>query len=116
LDEIKQNIQRFGYIDVCDFIPGFFAHSLPTINVNPACVYLDVDLISSARDCLKYLWPKTVKHGLWFTHEAFLPTYIVGILDPEWWQTTLNDTPPIIFGAGSGLSECDEGLAYFRKR
>ena len=115
LEEVKENIQKYGCIDVCKFVSGFYANSLPPLDLNPACVCLDVDLVSSARDCLKYLWPRTVKNGLWFTHEANLPAYISEILDPGWWQSTLNETPPIIFGAGSGLSECATGLAYFKR-
>lgn len=115
LDEVKENIRKYGCIDVCQFVPGFYAYSLGNLNINPACVAIDVDLISSARDCLKYLWPRTVKNGLWFTHEAGLPSYILGVLDPDWWRSTLHETPPVIFGAGSGLSECVTALAYFRK-
>jgi len=115
VEEVKQNIQKYGCIEVCKFIPGFYKDSLCNLDVNPACVVMDVDLISSARDCLKYLWPRTVKDGLWFTHEACFPTYISGLLDAEWWRSTLNETSPIIFGAGSGLSECATGLAYFKK-
>jgi hypothetical protein len=115
LEEVKNNVARFGESDVCTFVPGFFKDSLKDLHVSPACVFIDVDLISSARDCLKYLWPQTVPGGLWFTHEACYPNYIRAILDPEWWQDVLHQSPPVIFGAGSGLSDCATGLAYFTK-
>jgi len=115
LDEVKRSVAEYGYIDACTFVPGFFETSLRDLHIKPACVFIDVDLISSARECLKYLWPRTVDNGLWFTHEACYPSYVMGILDADWWLSTLNEVPPVIFGAGSGLSECATGLAYFRK-
>jgi hypothetical protein len=115
LEEVKTNVDRHGYIDVCTFVPGFFETSLKDLRIAPACVVMDVDLISSARECLRYLWPRTNDNGLWFTHEACYPSYITGILDADWWLSHLNEVPPVIFGAGSGLSDCANGLAYFRK-
>ncbi len=115
LDEVKRNIEKTGCIDVCDFVPGFYSESLQNVTAAPACVVMDVDLISSARDCLKHLWAKTAQNGLWFTHEAHFPYYISGILDAEWWKCAFNEAPPVIFGAGSGLSECASSLAYFKK-
>lgn len=115
LEEVRRNITACGAIEVCTFVPGLFETSLRDLRVRPACVVMDVDLISSARECLKYLWPQTVENGLWFTHEASYPSYITGILDPDWWSYNLHEVPPVIFGAGSGLSECANGLAYFRR-
>jgi O-methyltransferase len=115
LEEVKTNVDRHGCIDVCTFVPGFFEKSLRDLHIAPACIVMDVDLISSARECLKYLWPRTVDNGIWFTHEACYPGYITGILDAHWWLSHLNEVPPVIFGAGSGLSECANGLAYFKK-
>jgi len=115
LQEVRKNIETYGCIDVCTFVPGFFEISLKDLHISPACVFIDVDLISSARECLKHLWPVTLENGLWFTHEASYPSYVTGILDANWWVSNLNEIPPVIFGAGSGLSECATGLAYFRK-
>lgn len=116
LEEVEGNIGKYGCLDVCELVPGFFEDSLRDLDSSPACVVIDVDLISSARDCLKHLWPRTSKNGIWFTHEAGFPDYIAGIMDADWWQSTLGEAPPIVFGAGSGLSECAASLAYFVKR
>ncbi|MEW6515578.1 MAG: TylF/MycF/NovP-related O-methyltransferase [candidate division FCPU426 bacterium] len=115
LDEIKGNISRYGAIEVCEFVPGFFNRSLPRLNVKPAAIVLDVDLISSARDCLKSLWPRLKKGGYVFTHEAESETYMQGLMDKAWWKTHLKECPPLVFGAGSSLSPVAEGLALFRK-
>lgn len=115
LEEAKENVRQYGCIEVCKFIPGLFNETLPELDVRPAFVFIDVDLISSARDCLQYLWPRLAPNGYWFTHEAIYPEYISGILDAEWWHDTLGECPPIIMGGGSGLSQIAESLAYFQK-
>lgn len=115
LEEIKGNIARYGAIEVCEFVPGFFNRSLPKLKVQPAAILLDVDLISSARDCLKSLWPRLKPGGYVFTHEAESETYMQGLMDKAWWKTHLKECPPLIFGAGSSLSPVAEGLALFRK-
>ncbi|MBN2137996.1 MAG: class I SAM-dependent methyltransferase [Sedimentisphaerales bacterium] len=115
LEEVKSNISKHAYIEVCEFVPGFFSESLPDLEAEPAVIILDVDLVSSARDCLKYLWPRLRKGGYVFTHEAESETYIKGLMDGQWWQDTLGECPPVIFGAGSSLLPVAEGLAMFRK-
>lgn len=115
LEEVKSNVAKYGCIEVCEFIPGFFNESLPKLEVNPAVIVLDVDLVSSAQDCLKYLWPQLKKGGYVFTHEAESETYIKGLMDREWWRKTLGECPPVIFGAGSSLLPIAEGLAMFKK-
>ncbi|MDH4220423.1 MAG: TylF/MycF family methyltransferase [Candidatus Aminicenantes bacterium] len=115
LDEVKRNVANYGFLDVCEFIPGFFSESLDGFYVNPAFVFIDVDLVSSARDCIKALWPLINKGGYFFTHEAMYPSYIEGILDKDWWKENLNLCPPVIYGAGSGLSPIADTVAYIRK-
>ncbi len=115
LDEVKNNVARYGCLDVCELIPGFFSESLDGFDANPAFIFIDVDLVSSARDCIKVLWPHLKPGGLFFTHEAMYPGYIMGILDRRWWRENLNQCPPVIFGAGSGLSLIADTIAYMRK-
>jgi len=115
LDEVKNNIARYGCPEVCEFIPGFFSESLTAFSEEPAFVFIDVDLVSSARDCIKVLWPSLKAGGYFFTHEAMYPSYITGILDRIWWRENLGQCPPVIFGAGSGLSPIADTIAYMRK-
>jgi len=115
LEEVKKNIETYGSMNVCEFVPGLFEDTLKNLTIKPACVFLDVDLISSARSCLKYLWPGTLKGGIWFTHEACFPDYVKEILSPHWWKDELKEYPPIIWGGGSGLSELAKALGYFVK-
>jgi hypothetical protein len=115
LDEVKRNISEYGCIEVCEFVPGYFETTLPFLRIGPAFVYTDVAIISSARDCLKYLWPRLKYGGYWFTHEASYMEYILGTFDFAWWLEALGQPPPLIIGAGSGLSILSPSLAYLRK-
>lgn len=115
LQEVKKNIKQYGFVDVCRFVPGLFNKSLGKLKIQPAVVVIDVDLISSAKDCLKELWPKTKPGGIWFTHEANFINYIDNIMNKNWWHKTLEECPPLVIGAGSGLSMVSEGTAYFKK-
>jgi hypothetical protein len=115
LEEVKSNITRYGHIEVCEFVPGFFNESLPKLDINPAFIFMDVDYVSSARDCLKYLWPQLKKNGYLFTHEAHMEEYIKGCMDRQWWHETLGECPPLMFGAGSGISPVVTGLSFIKK-
>lgn len=116
LEEVRMNVQRTGELSVCELVQGWFADTLPTLDAQPAFVFTDVDYVSSARDCLRWLWPRLAYGGLWFTHEASFLTYVEGIMDPEWWLETLHEPPPVLIGGGAGLSAAAPSLAYFRKK
>ncbi len=115
LEEVKKNVSNFGCVDVCEFRPGFFSESLEGFDVSPAFVFIDVDLVSSARECIKVLWPLLQPQGYFFTHEAIYPHYIEGILDQSWWQENIHQCPPVIYGAGSGLSPIADTIAFMKK-
>jgi hypothetical protein len=116
LAEVRTNIERTGELSVCEFVQGWFADTLPTLQARPAFVFTDVDYVSSARDCLQWLWPRLAPGGMWFTHEAMFLTYVEGIMDPDWWMATLHTPPPVLIGGGAGLSAAAPSLAYFRKK
>ncbi|MFC1730980.1 TylF/MycF/NovP-related O-methyltransferase [candidate division KSB1 bacterium] len=115
LEEVKSNIEKYGVIDVCEFIPGFFNDSLPGFNIKPAFVYVDVDYVSSVRDCLKHIWPNLLPGGYWFTHEANALEYIHGMLNTSWWMENLNEAPPVLIGGGTGLSIIAPSVAFMQK-
>ena len=115
LEEVQENVRRHGRIEVCEFVKGWFSDSLPSLDVAPAFVFIDVDYVSSGRDCLQHLWPRTVPGGLWMTHEASFVDYLEGIFDRDWWGETLNEAPPLVWGAGTGLSPASPSIAYFNK-
>ncbi|MGH9396990.1 MAG: TylF/MycF/NovP-related O-methyltransferase [Terriglobia bacterium] len=116
LQEVRENIRRWGSLEVCSFVQGLFEQTLPQLHVEPAAVFVDVDYISSARDCLKYLWPQLRSGGYFFTHEATFVEYVEGIADGDWWHENLGRCPPVLFGAGYGVESLAPYVAFFRKR
>ena len=116
LGEVEANVNEYGALDACVFVPGLFADTLPHLDVTPALVFMDVDLVASARTALQYLWLRLQEGGLWFTHEAGVRTFIHGILDPAWWHTVMGQCPPLLIGAGTGFGPEAANLAYFERR
>lgn len=115
LDEVRANITRFGAIEVCRFVPGYFSATLPSLDVEPALIFMDVDLVESAREVLRYLWPRLRPGGKLFTHEVGVHTFVLGLLDADWWKTVLGCCPPVLFGAGFGFGPHAAQLGYFEK-
>jgi hypothetical protein len=60
---VKANIARYGRINRCRFVSGWFEETMPHFNEAIAAVYLDVDLASSTATCLRYLYPLVVSGG-----------------------------------------------------
>lgn len=115
IDQCTKNVREYGCIEVCEFIKGFFEETLPKLKIEPAFVCIDVDYVSSARTCIQYLWPRLKHGGFFFTHEAGYPFYLGGVMDPKWWHENLEQCPPLVIGAGSGLSSSAESVAFFQK-
>jgi len=103
LEEVKENIRKYGVLDVCEFRKGFFSDTLPGFDANLVFAYVDADLTSSVRDCLKYLWPLLQDGSYLFTDEAH-HNEIAGLFyDPAWWASEQHSTPPGLVGGGNGL-------------
>lgn len=66
LDEVKQNIARFGLLDDrIVFVPGFFADSLKTLSGERfSLVRLDSDSYDSVETSLEHLYPLLSKGGV----------------------------------------------------
>ncbi|MGH3281753.1 MAG: TylF/MycF/NovP-related O-methyltransferase [Trebonia sp.] len=103
LDEVRENIRKYGVLDVCEFHKGYFNETLPKFDAQLVFAYVDADLTSSVRDCLRYLWPLLADGSYLFTDEAH-HTEIAGLFyDPGWWASELHSTPPGLVGGGNGL-------------
>jgi predicted O-methyltransferase YrrM len=117
LDEVKGHIAEFGVPEVCTYVEGFFSDTLPHLKIDRlSFVFMDVDYISSARDCLQYLWPMLSAGGRLYTHEVDIDEFIYGITDQFWWHEVLGQCPPLLIGAGYGFGESARHLGFFEKR
>jgi hypothetical protein len=117
LDEVKSNIERFGDLSVCEFVPGFFSDTLSTLSEPLAFAFLDVDLVSSMKDCLKYIWPLLVDGGAVYTDDSCDMEVVRVWFDSSWWQREIGERAPGYVGSGCGipLNPNFSSLGYSRK-
>ena len=100
LDEVKRNISKFGKLDICELIKGWFDDTMPKFSKPIVAIYLDVDLASSTRTCLKYLYPLLVPGGVLYSQDGHLPFVIDVFKDDEFWNKEVGYPKPHIEGIG----------------
>ena len=110
LEEVKGNVTKYGAPEVCTFVKGFFDETMPHFQERLSVVYLDVDLVSSTRTCLKTLWPLLAPGGVLFSQDGQLPLVLDLFDDDEFWQRELGTPKPHIHGfKKSQLIWCRKG-------
>lgn len=117
LDEVKRNLSEWGDISVCDFIPGFFSETLNQLRGPIAFAFLDVDLASSMRACIRHIWPLLVDGGYIYTDDSCDIDVVSVWFDRDFWETLGYDAPGYI-GSGTGLCGLSaeySSLGYSRK-
>ena len=103
LEEVRDNVARYGSIDSCEFVKGYFEDSLVSFDREVCFAFLDVDLHASLQTCLIYLWPRLVADGVLMTHEAQQLQFASVFFDRPWWRKHLSCDAPGLIGAGTGL-------------
>lgn len=117
LEKVQFHVQRYGEIQVCRFVPGWFNQTLVDENLphQISLAFADVDLATSARDCFVALWPRLSQGGIYVTHDTAYIKVLQELYNPDLWQVKFKSTPPILFGAGYGLSDSSPHLGYMVK-
>lgn len=103
LEEVKSNIERYGAIECCEFVQGWFKDTLPKLNSPVLLAFLDVDLEASLDTCVRYIWPNLIDKGYIFIDEYIGLDYCALFYSEKWWAKHFNRTPPGLIGAGTGL-------------
>jgi O-methyltransferase len=103
LDEVKRNIRKFGAIDVCEFVEGWFDQTLPNISIPISIIFLDVDLASSTRTSLKFLYPQLIPGGVLISHDGHLPLVINVFNDDAFWENEVRCPRPPVEHKADGL-------------
>ena len=104
LDEVKRNIERFGSIECCEFVQGWFSDTLPGLSEPVMLAFVDVDLEASLDVCVRHLWPRLTEHGYLFIDEFVGLDYCALFYSEKYWWTHFRRTPPGLIGAGVGLA------------
>jgi hypothetical protein len=115
LENVKENVEKFGDIQSCSFLKGFYSESLVNLKDPIMLAFMDVDLISSTRDCLKHIWPLLVESGEIITDDAGDLDVVKIFFDDPWWVQNLKTISPGFVGSGSGLPPCYPSLGYTKK-
>jgi len=103
LEEVKSNLLAYGHLDVCELRKGFFNKSLKKHKEKIDFLFLDVDLVSSTKDCIFYLWSHLVKGGYCYTDDACDIDVVKVWFDEKWWKKNLKCKAPGYIGSGCGL-------------
>lgn len=98
-DVVRENVAKYGAVDVCTFVKGYFETTLPSFSEPVILAFCDVDLCESLETCLRYLWPVLRSNGVLFTHEAHHLEIASLFYDRAFW----NGAVPGLIGAGSGM-------------
>ena len=114
LEQVRESVRRFGEVELCTFVPGWFAETLTdeTLPERVAMVFADVDIASSVRDCFVALWPRLSERGVFASHDVAFIKVMKVLYDPHMWTEVLKDFPPIFFGAGFGMGEVAPHLGF----
>jgi len=117
LDEVRENIRRCGSLDACRFVKGVFSESLRGLDGPLAFAFLDVDLVSSTRDCLRGIWPRLAENAAVYTDDAGDRDVVKVYFDEGWWRENLECEAPGLVGSGCGLplNPTASSLGYTRK-
>ena len=113
LETVRATVEAFGDLASCTFVKGWFRDTLEASL--PDCVafaFVDVDLASSAVECLRHLWPRMPERGVLFSHDIAYLKVLEALTDPHFWQDLLYEPPPIFFGAGFGLGDAAAHLGF----
>jgi O-methyltransferase len=98
IDEVRNNVTRFGEFGVCELRQGWFDETLPSLQEDVAAAYIDVDLASSTYSCLRYIYPRLVPGGRVYSQDGHLPLVIAVFEDTRFWNEELNCAPPRVHG------------------
>ncbi len=103
LEDVKKNIERFGEIEVCEFVKGWFDKTLPDLDTPVLLAFIDVDLELSLEVCVRYIWPNLVEKGYIFIDEYVGVDYCSIFWSEAYWRRYFDRTPPGLIGSGVGL-------------
>lgn len=108
LNQVRANIERWGEVDVCQFVPGWFRDSLTELAAREkhdfVFALLDVDLFESNEQCLRYLWPRLRPGCKLYTDDGGELDIAAMFFEREWWKATFGEDPPGLYGAGFGIN------------
>ena len=96
LEEVTTNVTKYGRMESCQFVEGLFEDTMPQFSSPIVTAFIDVDLASSTRTCLKHLYPLIVKNGALLSQDGHLRQVIEVFEDEKFWLTEVGSQKPFI--------------------
>jgi len=104
LATVQQNVSKYGNIEVCRFVKGYFKDTLKNLDSDSIVfIFEDADVQSSVEDCLLFLWPKLQEGCKFYSHEPWSVNVVSIFFNKQWWQDNLKTDPPGFDGSGRGI-------------
>ena len=100
LNEVRGNVEKFGDARGVEFHKGFFSDTMPHFHEKVAAACVNVDLVQSTKDCLRYLYPLTPQGGVIFSQDAHFPWIIKLLSDDAFWEKEIGIKKPAMEGLG----------------
>jgi hypothetical protein len=100
LSAVKKRIEEMGAIEVVELHKGLFSETLPAFQSHVDVVLLDVDLISSTRECTAHLYPRLRPGGALLSQDGHLQATVDLYSNPQFWREEAGVEPPPIRGLG----------------
>lgn len=100
LSLVRRTVARFGAPETCEFVPGWFADTLPALARPLDVVLLDVDLLNSTRTCVRWLYPRIRPGGVLLSQDGHLRATIALLGDARFWREEVGVSPPRVRGLG----------------
>ena len=116
VEKVSANVERYGEGSVCRYVKGWFEDTVNEDNLPQeiAFAFVDVDIGSSARDCLRGIWPRLAEGSPFFSHDAPFVKVLEAFSDKATWDA-FGEPPPVIYGAGFGFGDASPFLAMMVK-
>jgi O-methyltransferase len=97
---VRRVVERYGCPEVCTFVKGDFADTLPGFDARCDVGLLDVDLLRSTRACVTHLHPRLAPGGVMFSQDGHLKATVELLGDPAFWRDEVGCAPPAVEGLG----------------
>jgi O-methyltransferase len=101
--DVEQNVLKYGEYKNCLFREGLFSDTMPKHTEKICFLFLDVDLKSSTKTSIKYLYPYMKDNHYIFTDDSCDLSIIKIWFDENFWNKELNCSAPGYVGSGCGL-------------
>lgn len=100
------NLQRYGAVDACEIVPGWFADTLARTPVHAPvrAAFIDCDIAKGTYEVLQGVLPSLAADGVIFSQDFHIPPVVDLLKNPQTWQKLNADFPRMHYEGGTLVS------------